>query len=186
MCEDLESVNYPAFFDKLPGSLPTGEEFKTKIFKAARKCQVAVMLLSQEFLSHYWPMVELAAFVDAQKSKNTSMLLLPLFYKVTVEDLKPKNVEAKWKKKWLEILRKNCEGDDVKAKAVVEKWTESVLYVSEKCGVSFEAIVKNPKVMNPEVKYRAEIVKAIFRGSPPDLLYDTSKILGCDRICKVS
>lgn len=68
------------FFDQRNKSLPKGEEFPVRIFNAARKCVVAVVILSKEYVTSKWPMLELLTFVEAQKFTNPDLKLLPVFY----------------------------------------------------------------------------------------------------------
>ena len=67
LCEDLIRVSHFPFFDKRPDSLPKGKEFPSLLFKAARQCWVAILVLPEEFFTRSkWPMVELNEFVQAQ------------------------------------------------------------------------------------------------------------------------
>ena len=171
--KDLEAHNHFAFFDQRSDSLPKGEEFAALIIDAAKRCQVAVVVLSEEYLSSKWPMLELVEFIRARKSGNTSLKLLPLFYKASVVDLSNESIEKKWRPRWMERV-----GTD--PRVVLEEWVAAVRELRRVNGLVFD------KFGNSEVSYSEGIVKEIFMLSPPDLLYDTSKIFGCDRITQVS
>ena len=67
------------FFDVQDASLPKGEEWIDRLTKTARNCKVAVMILTKDFLTSKWPMLELLHFIDAQKTTNCGMKLLPIF-----------------------------------------------------------------------------------------------------------
>jgi len=173
LCKDLEAQNYYPFFDQRSSSLPKGEEFSSLIIDAAKKCQVAVVVLSKEYLSSKWPMLELVEFVSARESKNKNLKLLPLFYKASVQDLSNNLIQNQWMSIWVELV-----GGD--SRVDLEQWAAAVRALRGVNGLSFD------KFGNSEVSYRDAIVKEIFTLTPPSLLYETSKIYGGARICKVS
>lgn len=82
--------------------MPKGEKFPTLIFDAAKKCQVAVVVLSTEYLSSRWPMLELVEFVRARR-ENKSLKLFPLIYKAKVDDLSDESILIKWRPKWMKV-----------------------------------------------------------------------------------
>ena len=130
-----------------------------------------MVVLSEDYLSSKWPMIELAEFVRASKSGNKNLNLLPLFYKASVSDLDDKSIKDKWRPKWMELA-------GVDPRVDPEEWAEAVRELRRVNGLNFH------KFENSE-SYRDAIVKDIFRLAPPDLLFDTSKILGWKRICEV-
>jgi hypothetical protein len=77
-----------------------GMEFPKRILQAAKQCVVGVVVLSNDYLMCKWPMLELLAFVDAQKTCNPELHILPLFYTLGVSGLKDKVSIQKWKAKW--------------------------------------------------------------------------------------
>lgn len=46
LCEDLERANQAPFFDKRPDNLLKGEKFAQLIFRAARQCHLAIVVVS--------------------------------------------------------------------------------------------------------------------------------------------
>jgi hypothetical protein len=94
--EDLDKI-YPGriFFDKDAGSLPYGVNFPERILDAPRNCEVAVNVISESYFKRKWPMIELAEFVSSQ-SQFPKLKILPLFYKLTVEELKRPERQKEW------------------------------------------------------------------------------------------
>lgn len=100
LCVDLEKAGHCPFFDQRPESLPKGEKFPELILDAARQCHVAVVVLSEDHLTSKWPMLELVTFVEAQRSFNTNLTILPLFYKLTVTDLEEQRANEQLMVMW--------------------------------------------------------------------------------------
>jgi len=73
---DLKAENHCPFYDDEESSLPKGEHFVPRILKAARHCR---LVLSEEFLTSKWPMIELVEFVKVRKNDNKGLKLLPLY-----------------------------------------------------------------------------------------------------------
>ncbi|GLJ42254.1 hypothetical protein SUGI_0874670 [Cryptomeria japonica] len=86
--KDLTNKGVSCFFDEDPLSLPIAEKFPPRIFEAAEKCRVAVLVLSKDFSHSKWPMLELSAFLKAKISgKNPNMKILPLFFMISPKSL---------------------------------------------------------------------------------------------------
>lgn len=101
LCVQLENVNRFPFFDQRIDSLPLGERFPDAIFRAAKQCQVAVAVLSEEFFTSKWPMLELVAFMEEQKlGVNKGLKILPLFFKISLTELKDSTRRNKWFSLW--------------------------------------------------------------------------------------
>ena len=132
-----------------------------------------MVVLSPEYLSSKWPMLELVEFVRARRSTNPKLELFPVFFKASVEDLSDESIQEKWRPEWEKLVRRD-RGDSV------EEWAAAVRELRGVNGPRFELYERC------EVKYRAAIVKQIFTLAPPDLLFDTSRIFGGDRIRMVS
>ena len=171
---DLERLGFlRPFFDLRQHSLPKGKDFVPLIKKAARNCHVAVMVLSEEFLSSKWPMIELAEFHGAQQAGNPRLNMLPLFYKLAVKDLDETAIEERWMPKWRQLA-------DEDARIIVADWIGAVRALRSPNGVVFGQRGVS------EVGYRKDIVQSIFKLSPPDLLYGSSrKMVGYSRVCEV-
>jgi hypothetical protein len=174
LCEDLEARGYfYPFFDRREQSLPKGKDFAPLIKEAAQLCEVAVVVLSEEFLCSKWPMIELAEFYAAQQAGNQRLNMLPLFYKLSVDDLRDQSIERRWMPKWREYANDDKRID-------LAKWSAAVRALRKVNGVIF-----HKKAMS-EVAYRKDVVRSIFRLSPPELLYGSSRdMLGYSRICQV-
>ncbi|KAI5056599.1 hypothetical protein GOP47_0028417 [Adiantum capillus-veneris] len=57
----LQRANHTAFFDQ--HTLPKGSTFPHLIFTAARGCELGIVVLSEDFLTSKWPMIELEILV---------------------------------------------------------------------------------------------------------------------------
>ena len=76
---DLSKVHhFGTFFDKDDASLPKGEQFPQKIFDAAKQCELTIVVVSSDYFMRKWPMLELASFVEAQKTRP-ELKILPVF-----------------------------------------------------------------------------------------------------------
>lgn len=161
---DLENRGHTVFFDKNLDSLPKGREFPELIVQEAMHCEVAVVVLSYEYLTSKWPMLELMAFVEAQRTRK--LYILPVFYKLNVEDLKDME---RWKWEWqrlgaLDALK--CE----KALTVLARIN----------GEQFS------EYGNSEVRYRKAIVASLYHLSRPYLKYCSPPMVGRSRLRQVS
>ncbi|KAG0606089.1 hypothetical protein M758_9G112900 [Ceratodon purpureus] len=175
LCENLEARGYIfPFFDQRHHSLPKGKDFVPFINEAAQQCHVAVIVLSKDFLCSKWPMIELAEFHAAQQAGNQQLNMLPLFYKLAVEDLDDRAIEDRWLPRWRQLAEDDKRID-------VEKWSAAVGALRKANGLIFG------KNGTSEVGYRKEVVQTIFRLSPPDLLYGSSRdMVGYDRMCEIA
>ncbi|KAG0554175.1 hypothetical protein KC19_12G069600 [Ceratodon purpureus] len=175
LCVDLEARAYMfPFFDQRHHSLPKGKDFVPFIKEAARRCHVAVIVLSEKFLCSKWPMIELAEFHAAQQAGNKQLSMLPLFYKLAVDELDDRAIENRWMLRWRQLAKDDTRID-------VEKWGAAVRALRRANGLVFG------KHSTTEVGYRKEIVQSIFRLSPPDLPYGSSReMVGYDRMCEIA
>ncbi|KAG0586270.1 hypothetical protein KC19_2G077600 [Ceratodon purpureus] len=170
---DLRGVNQRPFFDQDSDSLVKGEKFDAQILEVARRCRVAVVVVSEGFLTSEWPMVELSTFV------KYGVKLVPLFFKLTPDDLEKSNVEKKWKKKWRKLVKKG----DLKEE-VLDSWSKAVEELRKSNGVDYA------KYANSELKYREYVVGEIDRLWPRRMKYaidvPEDKIQGYQRLCEVA
>ncbi|KAG0570622.1 hypothetical protein KC19_6G175800 [Ceratodon purpureus] len=177
LCEDLERYNRFPFFDKRPASLPKGGSFPELIRTAIQDCQMAVVVVSDEFLMSEWPMIELDGFVQRrlkeEKQKSETMLkIVPLFYGLSLKDLEnPENI-SKWYKQW-EVFAKNDEGIDISS------WKVSFGELIRFNGIEFKSRTTDLKV------FREEIVKQICKEIPADVKWDDSHVQGGSKLCQV-
>eukprot|EP01018_Ginkgo_biloba_P006349 Gb_20880 [translate_table: standard] len=168
--KDLQRENMSSFFDKDKESLPKGREFPSLIFENARNCKVAVLVLSDEFLTSKWPMLELDTIVEAKNFTNPDVKILPLFYKISAGTLRQKLGNNDFLPKWKAFQEKDSRID-------WNKWYAAVKEMLKFNGIQF--IDKEG-----EVVYRENIVEHIRRLLPPNLLYDDSRVMGKARLCK--
>ena len=176
LCADLEAQGciFP-FFDQRHHSLPKGKDFVPFIKEAAQLCHVAVIVLSTEFLCSKWPMIELAEFHAAQQAGNQRLNMLPLFYKLSADDLNDRAIEECWMPTWVQLASK-----DKEKRIDVAKWSAAVRALRKVNGLTLDRNAMS------EVGYRKEVVRTIFQLSPPDLLYGSSRdMVGYDRMCEV-
>ncbi|KAG0576751.1 hypothetical protein KC19_5G105100 [Ceratodon purpureus] len=182
LCVDLEATGYSfPFFDQRSHSLPKGKDFAALILEAAKLCHVGVVVLSETFLTSKWPMIELGKFHEAKKSENSSLNMLPLFFKLSIEDLDEQSISERWMPKWQEFASTDKRID-------VNLWRDAVLALPKVNGLIFEkprARHKSSTGIRSEVEYRSAIVQAILRLSSPDLLYGSSEsMVGYNRLCE--
>jgi hypothetical protein len=168
--EDLDDI-YPGqmFFDKDSGSLPHGENFAKHILYAARNFEVAVIVISESYFRRKWPMIELAEFVSSQ-SKFPNLKILPLFYKLSVEELKQPERQKEWFEEWEKFKDSRIDDETLKA------WKCALRSIYPLNGIQ---MIRG----EGEVSYRKRIVQAICDIVPPVTEYDVSDVEGKDRIC---
>lgn len=172
LCKDLEAEHYFPFFDRQSNSLPKGEKFPHLIFEAARRCHVAVLVLSNEFFTRSkWPMLELSAFVQAQNtSTNNHLKILPLFLGISVKKFKQASRRNGWRRVWEKWKTTDAKNIDV------EEWIKATKSVDSQNGLEY---IKG----DGEVKYRTKVVDAIRKLVRPDLRWDVSHVQAMPQLC---
>jgi len=168
--EYLDNI-YPGrvFFDKDSGSLPHGENFAYHILHAAQNCEVAVIVISESYFKRKWPMIELVTFIYCQ-SQFPNLKILPLFYKLSVEEFKRPERQKEWFEEWEKFKDSRIDDETLKA------WKDALRSLYPLNGIQ----------MIPgegEVSYRKRIVRAICDIVPPVMEYDVSDVEGKERIC---
>jgi len=115
-----------------------------------------------------WPMIELNAFVQATKvlKSNVNVAILPLFYELSMSDLKNEKRWQRWLKKW-EIFAK----DDGRIK--VEDWKIALDELTK-----FNGLPYNRELKPAIVAYENEIVSHICRLVLPNIKWDASHVQG--------
>ena len=146
------------FFDK---AMPMGVNFAQKIKQAIEQCELAIVVMSEDYFKSYWPMVELAEIVKAQKSqKQKKVHIVPLFYKLTVEEYK--QGRNAWRDEWKVIINAHPNHFQ-QPDNELECWVEALNALSPTLkGVVFGG--------NSEEDYIEEIVNEVCRlvaPSPP-------------------
>jgi hypothetical protein len=175
LCEALEQRGHNPFFDKLPSCLPKGEQFPKLILKAAHQCEMAVVVVSEEYFMSKWPMIELHAFVQAIKMKsNTKLKILPLFYGLSICEFLDEKRQKRWFQMW-----KNWAKDDPKERIKVDEWKEALDLLRSYNGISYA------RELQEIVPYRNEIVSHICGSISPDIKWYDSHVQGKSNICKV-
>ena len=154
--------------------MPKGEGFAELIFKEAERCSMAVVVLSPEYMTAKWPMMELHAFYMAQSSTRPELILFPAFYKLQPGDLSDKSKLDAWEEEW-----KKHQKEDISGRIDIESWRRAVQQLRGILGLRFSDFGKS------KVSYRAGLVKEIYDKLKPCLGYDLSGIQGCNRLCEV-
>ncbi|KAG0624136.1 hypothetical protein M758_3G226900 [Ceratodon purpureus] len=160
---------YHPFFDEDPDSLPRGEPFVQHLKVAARLADVAIVVLSDEFLSSKWPMVELAIFIEEQMRRKSDLgcrqlNIFPLFMGLSVEEFRNPERRLGWLNKWHELAATDTRID-------ASKWEEALGVLGGINGVKYSDF-KN------EEQYINCIVSAIFKLVPPDLRWEDTHVKG--------
>lgn len=140
LCEDLERAKRTPFFDKRPDSLPKGEVFAQYIFNAARQCELAIVVVSEEYFSRSrWPMLELCAFAQSSKCK-----ILPLFFGLSCKEFS--NVERR--QRWFQTWDAWAQADP---RIRVDDWKNALRELERRNGLEYVEAVG-------EVAYRKDVV----------------------------
>ena len=154
----LRSVNHYPFFDVHEDSLPLGDKFTDIIFQASKKCQLAIVVVSDDFFMSKWPMLELASFVEAKNGDNPEMKILPLFYRLTFAQFKEPKRRRVWFTKW-KMLQKSNERLDISS------WKDALSGLGGQNDAMFCGTGQD------EVRYIESIVQSVFMWVPPGVLY---------------
>ena len=172
LCVDLESRHRFPFFDRRPSSLPKGEMFPGHIKAAVAQCEMMVVVVSEEYFTSKWPMIELNGFVQASKGKDNLKKILPLFYGLNVKEFSESDKQKKWFTKWEEMAK-----DDNRIE--VDEWKESLKGLPAFNGLVYDRHLKEV------VAYRKEIVSNICKAIPSCNRYDESHVQGRSKLCQV-
>jgi hypothetical protein len=171
LCMELERcLRYP-FFDIREDSLPIGEKFPGHIFSAIQQCHVGVVILSREFLTSKWPMMELVAMVEEAKGRD-NFKLIPIFLHISPIELSNIGNVEHWRGDWKDLALKNP------GRIEVEKWEVAVKYLH-----SLNGLVKGG---SREFDFLKSVVDRICAIVPAELKLEDSNIQGKSRLCKVS
>jgi hypothetical protein len=171
LCVDLERCDRHPFLDKRRDSLPIGSNFPSLIFQAIEQCQVGVVVLSQEFFTSKWPMLELVAMTNVKK-RNPGFVIMPVLLGISLSQCRDLDNH----RKWLSIWRAWAESDN---RIDMKDW-ENALHLFGPTN----ALIYNPDL--GELDFREEIVEAICQLVPPETRMEDSYIQGRSRLCKVS
>jgi hypothetical protein len=174
LCVDLERWQYYPFFDKRPESLPKGKQFPELIFQAAQQCRVAVLVLSEDFFTRTkWPMLELEAFVEAQKRNPEKVAILPVYLGLSRDECTKNGTRRlDWRSVWQEWAENDKRID-------VGKWERALQVLGPSNGIEYVQSLG-------EVALREQVVSAVRRLVPPENTWSAAQVQGRTRIYKVS
>lgn len=172
----LERNAYIPFFDEDPDCVPKGEPFVHRIKIACRQTDVAVVVLSDEFLESKWPMIELAIFVEEHRRRRSvseckELKDFPLFLGLSVEEFRKRVNQTSWLHKWKELSAKDSRID-------ISEWEKAVKVLGGHNGLEY-CHYKN------EEDYIDSIVSAIFKLVPPDLKWEDTHVKGKSKFHQV-
>ncbi|KAG0605826.1 hypothetical protein M758_9G090600 [Ceratodon purpureus] len=175
LCVELEGCYRFPFFDKRRESLPVGEDFPRHIFDAIRQCHVGVVILSNEFITSKWPMMELVAMhervLDEVEKGKSNFKVIPVFFRTSPKDLDDHGKCSEWLSCWEELAKENPK------RIHIGKWEAALKYLRKLNGVVYEGF--------GEVKLVKEIVDEICKVVPPEIKMEDSHIQGRSRTCNI-
>ncbi|KAG0584042.1 hypothetical protein KC19_3G180900 [Ceratodon purpureus] len=171
LCQDLEKRYHFPFFDKRPSSLPKGERFPELILKAARQCQMAVIVISEEYFMSKWPMIELHAFVQARLGSNSKLKILPLFYKLLVDEFRNEERRKQWFGVWKDWAK-------VDPRINVDEWKDSLKILASFNGIEHDGDLRAIEA------YRENIVLNICNEVSSEIQWDDSHVRGRSNLCQ--
>lgn len=168
LAKELENRWYNPFFDEQ--SLPKGEiVLMDNILKEVQYCKLAILILSEEFFTiNKNPMMEVIAFV------RSKVRLLPLFYRLTVKQVKDKQNRALWKAKWDEWI---VQSDDSSLDSVT--WDHALTKITDYNGIEYR------KFSLHYSNYIEEVSNVVCDILAPDVLRDDKHVVGKERLVKV-
>ncbi|CAM9526733.1 unnamed protein product [Chrysoparadoxa australica] len=103
------------FYD---ADIEKGDDYRDAIRKAARTCQVMVIVLSPTYPLRYWCMLELDLAMKA-KDGGANITIIPVYYSISSGD--ELAVTEEWKAKWTEMHAAGKKGVDV------ERWERNLV-----------------------------------------------------------
>ncbi|KAG0601125.1 hypothetical protein M758_11G085900 [Ceratodon purpureus] len=181
--KELKRWGYTTFFDVRNDSIPNGTKFPEHIFSAASQCPVAILILSEDFFTNSkWPMLELAAFVDAQnKSREMGLperpFILPVYFRLSwYECTEDKKRRSRWLSTWKKWEKLPAEKGIPPIN--VHKWELALKDVLRNTGGPAY------KQSSREAGLIDEVVKAVRHLLPPPKFSSDARIRGKRRICK--
>ena len=163
----LERNAYCPFFDEDPECLPKGEFFSPQIKTACELTDVAVLVLSDEFFTSKWPMIELSIFIREQMRRE-GMKILPLFMGFSVKEFRNTERQEYWQNKWNELRIGDDDIDVLKKALKVLGGINGLEYCRYK----------------NEEEYIESIMSAIFKLVTPDV-WDDSYVKGKSKFRQV-
>lgn len=165
LCKYYEHDDKITFFDE--ESLPTAEPINMdNIIGEAKGSELGVLVLTEDFFVNTPnPMRELEALVACE------VQLLPLFFTLSVDEVKDAIQSRKWEKQWRESLKVD--------EAVINVWRDAVKHV-----IKFSGLEYCKKATN-WLDYINEIVTEVIQILPPAISFSEKGVAGMGRMCKV-
>jgi hypothetical protein len=170
LCVELERCFRFPFFDRRRESLPIGENFPKLIFDAIQQCLVGVVILSEEFFTSKWPMMELVAMVE-QVKKNPKFVIIPVYLRTSIKEFKEPMHRDRWRSCWHGLALESP------SRVKAENWEATLKYLNSINGLEYGG--------SSEVEFQRDIVDAICRIVPADIRLEDSYIQGRSRLCQV-
>jgi hypothetical protein len=141
--------------------------------KAAQQCEMAVVVVSEEYFMSKWPMIELHVFMQAYKS-NIRLKILPLFYGLSISEFHERERRERWFEKW-ETLAKG----DAQGRIKVNEWKDALNELGSFNGIEYDQ--KSKEIL----AYRDHVVYNICFSIIPNIKWDDSFVQGKSNIWKV-
>ncbi|KAI5058533.1 hypothetical protein GOP47_0026703 [Adiantum capillus-veneris] len=170
--DELKSCRFCPFFDAKYDSLPLAQSFPQHILAAASTCKLALVILSDEYLSSKWPMLELCWCMDA----TPKVKILPVFFHLSPDDLKEESNKRKWLSKWETF----AESDP---RIIVSEWEGALKSLCSIRGIIYEGVAKKG-----EQSFIEEIVHSICKSQIvfPQSINDTASYMqGGDHLLQI-
>lgn len=161
-----------AFFDveSLPKATPVS---MVNILEEARRSKLGVLVLTEDFFMQTPnPMLELEAFVASE------VQLLPLFFKMSVDEFKEKSRRANWENRWRTWFAEKHLGRS-SVEGMITTWRHALDIVNTFSGLEY------CKVANNQPEYIDKIVNEVTRIIPPAVSYSEEGVFGKDRLCQI-
>ena len=140
------------------------------------------MILTKDFLTSMWPMLELLYFDDAQKTDNPDMKLLPVFLDpktVSPAELSDQFIEKEWKGAWEKIIAEKSSAKLREVALTVESCKKALKKLRDVNGIVAQG--KSHKEL--QICIVEKVLKHLPSGCDPEI---DSEVEGCRRLCDVS
>ena len=134
-----------------------------------------MVILSDEFFTSKWPMLELVAMhdrvVDEMRNGKHVFKIMPIFLRTSMKEFDDLNNCDRWLSCWQKLGMENP------GRVNVEKCEAAVKYLRSVNGLLYDGL--------SELRFQKEKVNEICRVVPPEVKYEDSHIEGKLRLCKV-
>jgi hypothetical protein len=196
----LSHSDYSVFFDIEHHSLTPTQNFPDLIKKATQFCELAIVVLSEHFLISPWPMRELCAFADRHRRSRLNdpaifsspgfPNILPLFFKISTQDLKDEQKLRTWHNIWTRWAQDHQDGNAISANRM--SYNASECEAAVKLLRSLKGIVRRSEEEEGETNYIDRVMEVVNHCNVAAFnplqrpLEDPDKFhVGKERLCKV-